>query len=110
VIAHEDKPYNFDFDFFNDDRLVCTEVIYRAFDGLEGLEFPLTHNSGRQTLSDEVILHYAHCSQRFSTLAHYSTAPQWVGPPQSPEIPAVTGSKPALTDPKSTDLDSKTAV
>lgn len=65
VVLHEGKLYNFDFDFFNSEKLVCTEVIYRAFDGLEDLYFPLTLRSGRQTLSAEDILAYAECSQKF---------------------------------------------
>jgi hypothetical protein len=65
VVLHEGKLYNFDFDFFNSEKLVCTEVIYRAFDGLEDLHFPLTQRSGRQTLSAEDILTYANASQKF---------------------------------------------
>jgi len=34
VVRHEGKLYNFDFDFFSAERLVCSEVVYRAFDGL----------------------------------------------------------------------------
>ena len=40
AVQHEGKLYNFDFDFFNSERLVCTEVIYRAYDGLEELQIP----------------------------------------------------------------------
>ena len=64
AVMHEGKPYNFDFDFFNSDKLVCTEVIYRAYDGLEELHFPLTQRSGRQTLSAEDILTYADTSKK----------------------------------------------
>ncbi|MFK7856011.1 MAG: YiiX/YebB-like N1pC/P60 family cysteine hydrolase [Granulosicoccus sp.] len=71
VVCHEGKPYNFDFDFFSSEKLVCTEVIYRAFDGLENLHFPLTQRSGRQTLSAEDILNYAHTSQKL-----YRVGPQ----------------------------------
>lgn len=58
-IVHEGKLYNFDFDFFSSDRLVCTEVIYRSFDGLDDIEFPLTERAGRQTLSAEDLLDFA---------------------------------------------------
>lgn len=53
VLAHRGKRYNFDFDFFRSDRLVCTEVIYRAFDGLENMHFPLIERAGRKTLAAE---------------------------------------------------------
>ncbi|MBX2883699.1 MAG: hypothetical protein KTR32_27350, partial [Granulosicoccus sp.] len=68
VICHEGKLYNFDFDFFNAERLVCTEVIYRAFDGLEGLVFPLTDRANRKTLSAEDLLDYALDSGRLKPL------------------------------------------
>ena len=50
-IVHEGKMYNFDFDFFSSDRLVCTEVVYRSYDGLEGeSSFELNERAGRKTL------------------------------------------------------------
>lgn len=57
--GHEGKGYNFDFDFFRSDRLVCTEVIYRAYDGLENFEIPLQERAGRPTLSAEDLLDLA---------------------------------------------------
>lgn len=56
IIKHEGKRYNFDFDFFRSDRLVCTEVIYRAFDGVENLEFELVERAGRESVSAEDFL------------------------------------------------------
>ena len=50
-LSHEGKPYDFDFDFRRSDRLVCTEVVYRAYDGISGLQFPLVRRAGRPTLS-----------------------------------------------------------
>ncbi|MEE8462584.1 MAG: hypothetical protein V3S50_10725, partial [Acidobacteriota bacterium] len=42
------KPYDFEFDFFSTDRLVCSEVCFRAYDGMFTL--PLTNILGRLTL------------------------------------------------------------
>jgi len=59
ALLHEGKKYNFDFDFFNSDRVVCTELVYRAYDGLENVKFPLCERGGRKTLSAEDLLDYA---------------------------------------------------
>jgi len=37
ALAYHGRPYDFDFDFRSDARLVCTEVVYRAYD--PGLNF-----------------------------------------------------------------------
>ena len=67
AMLHEGKNYNFD--FFNSDRIVCTEVIYRAYDGLEDLEIPLFERAGRKTLSAEDLLDYALDKQTFTPVA-----------------------------------------
>ena len=59
ALLHQGKMYNFDFDFFNSDRVVCTELIYRAYDGLGGLNIPLLERAGRKTLSAEDLLDFA---------------------------------------------------
>jgi hypothetical protein len=59
AMLHEGKMYNVDFDFFNSDRLVCSEVPYRAYDGLESLRFPLRERAGRKTLPVEDLLEFA---------------------------------------------------
>jgi len=69
ALPHEGKNYNFDFNFFNSDRIVCTEVIYRAYDGLEGLEFPLRERAGRKTLSAEDLLDFAVDTGAFTPVA-----------------------------------------
>ena len=69
AVLHEGKMYNFDFDFYTSDRLVCTEVIYRAFDGLEQIRFPLQERASRKTLSAEDLLDYALDSGHFETIA-----------------------------------------
>ncbi|MEN8693963.1 MAG: YiiX/YebB-like N1pC/P60 family cysteine hydrolase [Akkermansiaceae bacterium] len=56
AMTHEGKLYDFVFDFRNADRLVCTEVIYRAYHGVGNFSFALSHRSGRHCLSAEDIL------------------------------------------------------
>ncbi|WP_305801631.1 hypothetical protein, partial [Thiolapillus sp.] len=67
--THEGKGYNFDFDFFRSDRLVCTEVIYRAFDGIGNIRFTLAEHAGRPALSAEEILDLALEGEMFRPVA-----------------------------------------
>jgi hypothetical protein len=73
ALTHEGKLYNFDFDFFTDDRLVCTEVVYRAFEGVGGIAFPLTRRAGRVTLSAEDIIRLALRGVGFEPVAIFGT-------------------------------------
>ena len=68
VVQHEGKLYNFDFDFFRSDRLVCTEVVYRAFDQIGGVHFDLQDRAGRPTLSAEDLLDMALAGHAFRPL------------------------------------------
>jgi hypothetical protein len=72
-IEHEGKLYNFDFDFFTADRLVCTEVVYRAYDGVGDLRLPLTSRAGRPTLSAEDLIRCALDRHGFEPVAVYGT-------------------------------------
>ncbi|MBL4889310.1 MAG: hypothetical protein JKX97_04730 [Candidatus Lindowbacteria bacterium] len=70
-IEHEGKPYDFDFDFTRSNRLVCTEVIYRSYDGIHNIEFPLSKRAGRLCLSAEDLLQMAVDQNHFKTVAVY---------------------------------------
>jgi hypothetical protein len=69
ALQHQGKMYNFDFDFFNSDRVVCTELVYRAYDGIGGVSFPLSERAGRKTLSAEDLIDFAVDSGTFSPVA-----------------------------------------
>ena len=69
AMIHEGKAYNFDFDFFNDERLVCTEVVYRAYQGVGDIEFELSYRAGRPSLSAEDILMLVKTDKFFDIVA-----------------------------------------
>ena len=72
--THIGKPYDFDFDFTRSDRMVCTEVVYRTYEGLGGINFSLTRRAGRETLAAEDLLRMAIASQHFQLVASYCPA------------------------------------
>ena len=71
-MAHEGKPYDFDFDFTRADRLVCTEVVYRSYEGVGGIAFQLSSRVGRMTLAAEDLIEMALERQHFEPLGIYS--------------------------------------
>lgn len=74
ALQHEGKKYNFDFNFFNSGRVVCTELVYRAYDGIGSIEFPLQERAGRKTLSAEDLLDYALDTGTFTPVALFGMA------------------------------------
>lgn len=68
---HEGKEYDFSFDFTTSQRTVCTEVIYRAFDGVEGLQFPLSVRAGRMTLAALELVQMALQEKQLAVFATY---------------------------------------
>lgn len=53
AFAQHGKPYDFNFDFLTDQELVCTELVYKAWQPAahkEGVDFDLAYVMGRTTL------------------------------------------------------------
>lgn len=73
-IQHEGKSYDFDFDFNRSDRLVCTEVVYRTYDGIGEIDFKLSERAMRKNLSAEDLLNLALKSMYFELIAVYCPA------------------------------------
>jgi hypothetical protein len=59
ALKHCGKPYDFLFDFRTADRLVCTEVVYRGFHGINPVHFQLREVGGRLCLPAEEFLDQA---------------------------------------------------
>jgi hypothetical protein len=74
AMMHEGKAYDFDFNFCASHRLVCTEVVYRAYEGVAGVQFDLRRHAGRFALSAADILRMALAGQSFNLVAVYSPA------------------------------------
>ena len=63
AFSHLDKPYDYNFDFATDDKLVCTELVWRSYRpgrNKEGLKLNLVEMAGRKTLpANEIVKCYA---------------------------------------------------
>ncbi len=50
---YQGRPYDFDFDFFSDSSLVCTELVFKSYapsTDMKGINLPLVNVAGRMTL------------------------------------------------------------
>jgi hypothetical protein len=70
-LSHAGKLYDFIFNFATSDRLVCTEVIYRAYHGVGPIDFSLSTKAGRKCLSAEDFLNQAIENEWFDPVILY---------------------------------------
>lgn len=56
AISHGGKLYDFAFKFESADKLACTELIYRTYNGFDNIDLKLTERAGRKCLSAEDFL------------------------------------------------------
>jgi len=69
--SHSGKLYDFVFDFATSERLVCTEVIYRAYHGVGAIDFELSTKAGRKCLSAEDVINQGVGQGRFDPVMVY---------------------------------------
>lgn len=65
ALSHYGKPYNYDFDFRTDSALVCSQLIYKAYEMSSGLRLKPQMSSGRLLLSPNEIA--IKCAQEMGT-------------------------------------------
>ena len=70
-LTHAGKLYDFVFDFATSNRLVCTEVIYRAYHGVGPIDFKLSTKAGRKCLSAEDLINQAISNDWFELVLIY---------------------------------------
>jgi hypothetical protein len=59
AFTYQGRPYDFNFDFFSDSTLVCTELVYKSYapsKDVKGIHIPLVDVAGRRTLpANEIV-------------------------------------------------------
>ena len=59
AFTFQGRPYDFNFDFFSDQSLVCTELVWKSYapsKDMKGLDIPLVSVAGRRTLpANEIV-------------------------------------------------------
>ncbi|NNC38529.1 MAG: hypothetical protein EX271_02485 [Acidimicrobiales bacterium] len=76
AISHGGKLYDFVFDFSKSERLVCSELIYRTYDGCESIHFSLSQKAGNNYLSTEDFLNQSLSAGWFDVIALYGVGNQ----------------------------------
>ncbi len=71
AMGHEGKLYDFLFDFRQSDRLACTELVYRSYHGVRGLQLELEECAGRLCLSAESLMNQLLSRGQFHVAALY---------------------------------------
>jgi hypothetical protein len=59
AFGYAGRPYDFDFDFYTDSSLVCSELVFKAYEpreGVTGVTLPLEKVVGRMTLGPNTIV------------------------------------------------------
>lgn len=59
AFGYAGRPYDFDFDFYTDESLVCSELVYKAYEPrseCQGVQFPLEKVVGRMTLGPNTMV------------------------------------------------------
>ncbi|PHR61619.1 MAG: hypothetical protein COA43_02490 [Robiginitomaculum sp.] len=69
ALSHSGKSYDFVFDFSSAEKLACTELIYRSYNGFGGIDLKLSSRAGRQCLSAEDLLNQTLDNDWFSVAA-----------------------------------------
>ncbi|MGJ8655892.1 MAG: YiiX/YebB-like N1pC/P60 family cysteine hydrolase [Akkermansiaceae bacterium] len=72
AMSHAGKRYDFLFDFTKANRLACTELVYRAYHGVNGLQFSLNERSGRMCISAEDLIDQMIRSRKFDVHALFT--------------------------------------
>ena len=71
ALQHSGKLYDFVFDFSKSERLVCSELVYRSYDGLADMQFVLSQKAGNNYLSTEDFLNQSLSANWFEVIALY---------------------------------------
>jgi len=58
VFSYLGQEYDFEFDFSDASRQLCTEVVYRSLNGVGGVEYELAWHSGRLAMTADDVINY----------------------------------------------------